>query len=266
MPDVRTLSRRYRSIFISDVHLGYRGCAADALLAFLHASHCEHLYLVGDIFDIWEMKRRGIYWPPAHSNVIRAILSKASEGTKVTYIPGNHDEALREYVGSNLLGVEVKKQAMHETADGKRLLVLHGDEFDTAVQASRFIAHLGSQMYDALLELNYWLNVVRRKLGFPYWSLATHIKHKVKNAVEYINSFERAVVHEAHRRKVDGVICGHIHRPRIAEVDGVLYCNDGDWVENCSALVESPEGTLSLVHWHQQTAAEASISPKTIAA
>lgn len=248
-------SRRYRTVFISDVHLGYRGCAADHLFDFLTRTQCEQLYLVGDIFDIWEMQRRGLYWPKSHSDVVRAILRKAANGTRVIYIPGNHDELLREYVGAHVLGVEIRRNAIHRTADGRRLLVTHGDEFDAAVQASRFIARMGSRMYDQLLRLNYQLNALRRRLGFAPWSLASHIKNRVKNAVAYIESFERAAAHEARRHQVDGLICGHIHSPRIAEFDGVLYCNDGDWVESCSALAERHDGSLVLVDWLQEGAA-----------
>lgn len=241
----------YRTIFISDLHLGFRGCAAAFLLDFLRSVRCRRLYLVGDIFDIWEMQRRGLYWPDMHNDVVKAVLGMAAEGTEVIYIPGNHDELLREYCGSEVMGVRILRQALHRTADGRQLLVTHGDEFDVAVQASRFVARLGSRAYALLLRANYLLNAVRLRLGFPYWSLAGALKHKVKNAVQYIGSFEQAVVHEARRRQVDGLVCGHIHHAQIAEFDGVLYCNSGDWVESCTALAEHPDGSMEILEWAQ---------------
>lgn len=241
--------RRYRAIFISDVHLGFRGCRADFLLDFLRATESDYLYLVGDIIDIWQMERKGLYWPQEHNNVIRTILGKAKHGTRVIFIPGNHDEALRDFCGMDFGNVRIRREAIHETAAGKRLLVLHGDEFDSVVQCSRWLAVLGSRAYDWLLYLNRWINVFRRQFGFPYWSLAAYLKHKVKNAVNFISSFEQGVAHEVKKRKLDGVICGHIHRAEIATINGVLYCNDGDWVESCTALTENFDGALELLHW-----------------
>ena len=242
---------KYRSIFISDVHLGFRGCSADYLLDFLRSTECEYLYLVGDIIDVWEMKKR-LFWPQAHNNVVRTILGKAKHGTRVVYIPGNHDEVLRDYAGMEFGNVAIERDAIHVTATGKRLLVLHGDEFDSVVKCSRLLAMLGNRIYDWLLYANRWVNVFRRHLGFPYWSLAAFLKHKVKNAVQFISDFEQAVAREARRREADGVVCGHIHRAEIAEMDGVLYCNDGDWVESCTALVERHDGTLELMHWTER--------------
>ena len=242
---------KYRSIFISDVHLGFRGCSADYLLDFLRNTECEYLYLIGDIIDVWEMKKR-LFWPQAHNNVVRTILGKAKHGTKVVYIPGNHDEVLRDYAGMEFGNVAIERNAIHETAAGKRLLVLHGDEFDSVVKCSRLLAMLGNRVYDWLLYANRWVNVFRRHLGFPYWSLAAYLKHKVKNAVQFISDFEQAVAREAKRRGADGVVCGHIHRAEITELNGVLYCNDGDWVESCTALVERHDGNLELMHWTER--------------
>ena len=242
---------RYRAVFISDVHLGFRGCRADFLLDFLAATECEYLYLVGDIIDFWEMKRK-LYWPATHNEVVKAVMEKAAQGARVIYIPGNHDELLREYDGAVFGNLSIRNQAVHTTADGRRMVVLHGDQFDAAVQCSRLVAMLGSRIYDWLLYANRWVNFVRRKLGFPYWSLAAHLKQKVKNAVNYIGNFESAVAHEARRQRADGLICGHIHHAEIAEIGGVLYCNDGDWVESCTSLVERHDGTLELLHWSDE--------------
>ncbi|PWG64048.1 UDP-2,3-diacylglucosamine diphosphatase [Spiribacter halobius] len=250
MTDVRLLKPlRFRTIFLSDTHLGFRGARADFLLDFLESVECDELYLVGDILDIWEMRRRGVHWPESHNAVVQNILARARAGTPVTYIPGNHDELMRTYAGTNIEGVEIRLQAIHECADGRRMLVLHGDEFDTVVQCSRLVAMLGSRMYGALIRANHWVNRVRQAFGFPYWSLAAHLKHRVKNAMQYIANYEQALAHEARQQGVDGLVCGHIHHAEIAERHGVLYCNDGDWVESCTALVETADGHLKLLRW-----------------
>ena len=239
---------RLRSVFISDVHLGFKGCRAEFLLDFLRRVECEQIYLVGDIIDLWSLQRT-FYWPQAHNDVIRTILGKAKHGTRVVYVPGNHDRAFRDHDGLTLGNVEIRLEAIHETADGRRFLVLHGDEFDSIVRASPLLESVGSHAYAAALRLNRYVNAVRQRLGYPYWSLAAFLKHKVKNAVKYIANFERALAVEARRRGVDGVICGHIHRAEITEIDGILYCNDGDWVESCTTLVEDFAGRLSLLRW-----------------
>lgn len=241
--------QRYRAIWISDVHLGFWGCRAEFLLDFLHSVEADYLYLVGDIIDIWQMEKKGLFWPQAHNNVIRTILGKAKRGTKVIYVPGNHDEVIRDYCGMDFGDVAIRREAVHTTADGRRLLILHGDEFDSVVKCSRFLAMLGSRAYDWLLYANRWVNAFRRRFGFPYWSLAAYLKHKVKNAVNFISDFEEGVAREVRKRGLDGVVCGHIHRAEIRTIDGVLYCNDGDWVESCTALVEHHDGTLGLMHW-----------------
>jgi UDP-2,3-diacylglucosamine pyrophosphatase LpxH len=239
---------RLRTVFVSDVHLGSRGCRADLLLEFLEATECDYLFLVGDILDLWAM-RRNFFWPQQHNDVLRAILRKAKHGTRVIYVPGNHDEDLREFCGSVFGNLEIHREYVHETRDGRRLLILHGDEFDTVVKCSPWLARLGASAYDLSLRLNRYLNAMRRLFGYPYWSLAGYLKHRVKNAVSYIGSFERAAAQAARRRGVDGVVCGHIHRPELSDIDGVRYCNDGDWVESCSALVEDMNGRLAIWSW-----------------
>jgi UDP-2,3-diacylglucosamine pyrophosphatase LpxH len=249
---VNPLKLDYRTVWISDVHLGTRGCKAEFLQDFLKHVECERLYLVGDIVDFWKLKS-GWYWPPAHNEVVRLVLEKAKRGTRVIYVPGNHDELLRNYKDSLFAGIEIQEKAVHETIDGRRFLVLHGDEFDGVVCTSKWLAVLGSGAYDLLLALNRWFNFFRRRFGFPYWSLSAYVKHKVKNAVNFICDFEKALAHEALRRGVDGVVCGHIHHAAIREMQGLIYCNCGDWVESCTALVESRAGDLAILRWADES-------------
>jgi UDP-2,3-diacylglucosamine pyrophosphatase LpxH len=254
---------KLRTVFISDIHLGTRGCRADLLLEFLSTIEAETLVLVGDIVDVWAL-RRALYWPQLHTDVVRKILGMARKGTRVIYVPGNHDEAFREFSGWTFGNLEVRREYRHETADGRDLMVVHGDEFDSVVKTAPWLARLGSRAYDFLLWLNRYVNFFRRVFGFPYWSLAAYLKHKVKNAVQYIDSFEKVVAYAARRRGVDGVVCGHIHRPEITTIDGILYCNDGDWVESCSTLVEDLQGRLSLWNWaevRERMLAEAAPQP-----
>jgi UDP-2,3-diacylglucosamine pyrophosphatase LpxH len=246
-----TTARRVRSVFISDVHLGFPGCSADHLADFLRSIHCENLYLVGDIIDFWYLKKKR-YWSQSHNNVVRCILGKAKHDTNVVFIPGNHDEVLRQYDGVTLGNVKIMRQAVHEAADGRRYLLIHGDEYDCIVKNSRFIAMLGSAMYDWLLYANRLVNSVRSRFGHDYWSLAKFLKHKVKNAVSYISSFEQAVVSEARQKAVDGLICGHIHHAEIARIKDTMYLNCGDWVESNTALVELHDGTIELLHWSDE--------------
>jgi UDP-2,3-diacylglucosamine pyrophosphatase LpxH len=241
-------ARQYRAIWLSDIHLGTRGCKADFLLDFLRWNDSEFLYLVGDIVDGWRL-RRSWYWTQSHNDVIQKLLRKARKGTKVTYIPGNHDEWLRDYTEIELGGVKVVDEAIHETADGRRLLIIHGDAYDGVVKYARWLALLGDWAYNLMIWLNTHFNRLRRRLGYPYWSLSAYLKGKVKNAVVYVGNFAEAVADEARRRGVDGVVCGHIHKAEIRDVDGLLYCNDGDWVESLSALVETLEGELKVVYW-----------------
>ena len=248
-----TPTHRYRSIFISDIHLGTRGCKADFLLDFLRDTESDHLYLVGDIVDGWRLKR-GWYWPQAHNDVVQKLLRKARKGTRVVFIPGNHDEFVRDYTDLEFGMVKVLPEAVHVTADGRRFLVTHGDEFDGVVLYAKWLALLGDWAYGVALTLNHWFNVVRRKLGLPYWSLSKFLKHKVKNAVSFIARYEQQMAAEARRRSLHGVICGHIHHAEIRDIDGITYCNDGDWVESCTALVEHSDGRLEILDWTRQAA------------
>lgn len=239
---------RFRTIFISDVHLGTPGCQAGHLLDFLRHTESRDLYLVGDIIDGWQLKRRW-YWNQAHNDVIQKVLRKARKGTRVTYVAGNHDEAMRHFLGLAFGGIDIVDEAVHVTADGRRMLIIHGDLFDAVVQRAKWLAHLGDALYMFSLKLNRWFNHARAKLGLPYWSLAQFLKHRVKNAVSYITQFENALAHEARRRGFDGVICGHIHKAEIRDIGGVRYCNDGDWVESLTALVEMESGELRIIDW-----------------
>jgi UDP-2,3-diacylglucosamine pyrophosphatase LpxH len=239
---------RVRTLFLSDLHLGTKGCQAGLLLGFLKAYDADTLYLVGDIIDGWRL-RSGWYWPQAHNDVVQKLLRKVRKGTRLVYVPGNHDEFLRDYIGSNFGGIELADQAIHETADGKRFLVIHGDQFDMVVRLARWLALLGDGAYTVALVLNTYLNIVRRRLGFSYWSLSAWAKLKVKNAVNYISRFEELLSGEARRHDADGVICGHIHHAALHDVFGIRYVNTGDWVESCTAIVEHYDGTLELVRW-----------------
>ncbi|RJE77274.1 UDP-2,3-diacylglucosamine hydrolase [Pseudoalteromonas citrea] len=238
----------YPSIWISDLHLGYKDCKADYLLDFLNRTDCDVLYLVGDIVDLWSMKRQ-FYWEPSHYKVLECIQAKAESGTRVIYIPGNHDETFRHYVGRSLFNVEVHRTFIHTTSAGKRFLLVHGDDFDSATRYNKLISIAGDAGYDFLLFLNRWTNRIRRIYGGHYWSLASWIKNRVHKAREAIAAFEAAAIHEAKKQGVDGIICGHIHQPALKVSDGIVYCNDGDWIENCTALVENKDGRIELLHW-----------------
>lgn len=253
--------RRYRTIWISDIHLGTRGCNARMLIDFLDHTDSDTLYLVGDIIDGWRMKKR-FYWPPSHNDVVWRLMKRAKRGTRVVYIPGNHDEMFRQFSGLNFGGVEIRRKAIHETADGRRLLVLHGDEFDAIMLAHRWLAFVGDAAYVSLMKLNVVVNTIRQRFGLPYWSLSKHAKHKVKNAVAFIGRFEAVVAHEAGARGVDGVVCGHIHTAEMRRIGGVDYYNDGDWVEGCTALVEHVDGRMEVLHWAEEIAArETAVQP-----
>ena len=239
---------RYRAIFISDLHIGTPGFQADALLDFLKHHPCEMLYLVGDIVDGWQLRRRW-FWPQSHNDVVQKLLRRARKGCRVIYVPGNHDEFARAFIGHAFGGVEVQEEALHVTAKGLRLWVVHGDLFDGVIQCAKWLAHVGDWLYELTLKLNRHLNRLRARLGLDYWSLSAYLKHKVKKAVNFISDFEVAVAHEARRRGYDGVVCGHIHHAEMRMVEGVLYCNDGDWVESRTALVEHLDGRLEIVYW-----------------
>ncbi|MDR3528075.1 MAG: UDP-2,3-diacylglucosamine diphosphatase [Rhizomicrobium sp.] len=238
----------HRTIFISDVHLGTRGCKAEILADFLAANSCQTLYLVGDIVDGWQLKRRW-YWSDAQTRVVQEILKKIDVGSRVIYVPGNHDEFLRRYCGRVVAGIEIKAEDIHETADGRRLWILHGDRFDSIIGYAKWLAHVGDWAYCLALALNDRLHTLRRRLGLPYWSLSAYLKHAVKNAVEYVSRFEEVVARAAAPKGVDGVLCGHIHHAEIRRIGSMLYLNDGDWVESCTALVEDARGHLEILRW-----------------
>jgi UDP-2,3-diacylglucosamine pyrophosphatase LpxH len=242
---------RVRTLFLSDIHLGSRGCQAELLLEFLRHYEADIIYLVGDIVDGWRLKKSW-YWPQAHNDVVQKLLRKVRKSARLVLVPGNHDEFLRDYVGGNFGGIEIAMRAMHETVDGKRLLVIHGDEFDIVMKHARWLALMGDGAYTVALWLNVPLNRVRRRLGFEYWSLSSWAKHKVKNVVAFIGEFETFLASEARRHKADGVVCGHIHHAAHREIDGLVYLNTGDWVESCSAIVEHHDGRFEVVRWQEE--------------
>lgn len=238
----------HRTIFISDIHLGTRGCKAELLREFLAANECDTLYIVGDFLDGWQLKRRW-HWSAAQTELITAILAKIDAGTRVIYIPGNHDECFRPYCGRHFGGIEVMAEAIHETAAGKRYLVLHGDAFDGVIATAKWLAHAGDAAYALALALNDRLYALRKWLGLPYWSLSAWLKKRVKKAVEYVSRYEETVANAAQNMDVDGIICGHIHQAEIRRFGRILYLNDGDWVESCTALVEDARGNMEILHW-----------------
>jgi UDP-2,3-diacylglucosamine pyrophosphatase LpxH len=239
---------RARALFISDIHLGTRNAQAEALLQFLRHVEADTIYLVGDIVDLWKV-RRGPYWPQAHNDVVQKLMRKVRKGSRIIFIPGNHDEGLRDYCGMQFGGVEVRQNAIHTTGRGRRYVVMHGDEFDIVVRTAKWLAFLGDRGYELALWANTPLNVVRRRLGLGFWSLAAYLKYRVKSAVSFIGAFEAAVASEARRHGADGIICGHIHHAADRLIDGVHYLNCGDWVESCTALVETIDGELVMVRW-----------------
>ena len=263
--DEEAVRQRFRSIFISDLHMGTPGFQAQALLDFLRAHPSDNLYLVGDIVDGWQLRRKW-FWPQAHNDVVQKLLRRARKGCRVIYVPGNHDEFARGFIGHRFGGIEVVEEAVHVTADGRRLWVIHGDYFDAVVQCAKWLAYVGDNLYEFTLRLNRHLNRVRARFGLPYWSLSSYLKHKVKSALNYVTDFEVAVAREARRRGHDGVVCGHIHRAEIRDIDGVLYCNDGDWVESRTALVEHDDGRLELLHWTGSAVAKPPASCQATAA
>ena len=252
-------SKRYRAVWISDAHLGTRGCNATALLDFLRETDFDTLYIVGDLIDIWSL-RRGIYWPQQHNDVIQKILRKARKGTRVIYIPGNHDELVTSFCGA-YGNIEIAQSAIHVTACGERVLIIHGHELDTVVQNVKWLAFAGDLGYQFLLSLNPLINFVRRRFGLGYWSLSAYAKRTVKDAVSFIGKFEAAVAHYAERYHVDAVLCGHIHSAAIREFGNVTYYNCGDWVESCTALVEGDDGMISLIEYHSHLASGRAVTP-----
>jgi UDP-2,3-diacylglucosamine pyrophosphatase LpxH len=248
MLNTRTAARHYRAIFISDMHLGTKRAQTAALLDFLRSTESDQLYVVGDFIDNWSL-RKNWYWDQLHNDVVQKLLRKARKGTKLVYIPGNHDENFRDFLNLRLGRVAILEEAVHMSASGKRYLVLHGDKFDGVVRFAPWLAKLGDTAYEASMAMNGAINGVRRFFRLPYWSLSAFLKNRVKRAVEFISRFEEAVVREARARRCEGVICGHIHTPDDRMIDGIHYLNDGDWVESCTALVEHQDGTFEIVSW-----------------
>jgi UDP-2,3-diacylglucosamine pyrophosphatase LpxH len=257
---------KVRSLFLSDIHLGSRACQALALLEFLREHPCEQLFLIGDIVDFWAM-RRGICWTAAQNTVVQKLLRRARHGERIVLIPGNHDEALREHAGADFGGILIALDHVHRTADGRRFLLVHGDQFDQVTRHHRWVAVLGDVAYTALVRMTVWLSWTRRRLGISgYWSLAGYAKRKVKTALNFISNFEKAVLRAARERGLDGVICGHIHWAAIREMDGLTYVNCGDWVDSCTAIVEHVDGRLELVRWKQSESIPAAAPPAAVAA
>ena len=248
IPRHDTARQRYRAVFISDVHLGTRTAQAASLLDFLREAEADTIYLVGDIIDFWRI-RRGPHWPQAHNDVIQKLLRKVRKGSRLVFVPGNHDEHLREYCGLRFGGVEIARNCVHLTAAGKRYFVTHGDEFDVVVRTAKWLAFMGDRGYEAALWLNTPLNWVRRNLGLGYWSLSAYLKYRVKQAVSFIGAYEEALAEEARRQNTDGIICGHIHHSANRHIGPVHYLNCGDWVESCTAIVELMNGELRLIRW-----------------
>ena len=250
----------YRTLFISDVHLGTRASQAEMLLEFLKSADADTIYLVGDIVDFWRIKR-GPVWLQSHNDVVQKLLRKVRKGTRIVYIPGNHDEGLRAYCGTRFGGIEIERNAVYETAAGKRYLVMHGDEFDVVVRYAKWLAFLGDRGYEFALWLNWPLNFVRTRLGYGYWSLSGYLKYRVKSAVNFIGDYEKNLAAEARRRNVDGVICGHIHHAASRDIDGVHYINTGDWVESCTAVGETAAGEFEMIRWSDIVAARQAEAP-----
>ena len=249
-PEILRTRKRFKAIWISDVHLGTSLCRAERLLELLQLTESESLYLVGDIVDSWELKRRW-YWDQSHNEVVQTIFEKANQGTKVVFIPGNHDEPFRKFIGLDLAGIRIRDELIHTTAAGKRMLVLHGDRFDGIVSGARWLRWCGRALTPTVLQLLQTINNWRGRAGLRYWSMSQYLAIALRGADDYLRSFEQAVALEARLKGLDGVICGHVHKPEMREIDGVLYCNDGDWVEHQSALVEELSGELRLVTWQE---------------
>ena len=258
------LLRDVRAVFISDIHLGTRSAQAERLIDFLRYCEADLIYLVGDIIDFWRVKR-GPHWPQTHNDVVQKLLRRVRKGVRLVLVPGNHDEALRDYIGLRFGGIEIHRDIVHTTKKGRRYCVLHGDEFDVVVRTARWLAYLGDHGYEFALWLNNPLNWLRRHLGLGYWSLSAYLKCRVKRAVAFIGAFEETVALETRRRGLDGVICGHIHHASDRTFGGIHYLNCGDWVESCTAIVETAEGELSIVHWPEPPAQTVDPRPVLVA-
>ena len=265
MNTLSTFPLNFRTIWISDVHLGTPGAQVADLLHFLKHTESDTLYLVGDIIDGWQLKKR-FFWPQKHNDVIQKILRKGRNGTKVIYIPGNHDEAAREYCNYNFGEIKIHMDYIHHTVKGEELWVVHGDLFDNVIKHARWLAYIGDFAYTNLLRANRFINAFRQLFNMPYWSFSQYLKHKVKSAVSFVSAFETAMATEARRRGCVGVVCGHIHKPEISEIDGIKYYNDGDWVESITALVEHHDGRIEIINWSSMTSPKqlTCTSPETV--
>jgi UDP-2,3-diacylglucosamine pyrophosphatase LpxH len=253
----------YRSIWISDVHLGTRHSQVGKLLDFLRETECEQLYIVGDFIDGWQLRRKW-YWTEEYNLLVQKLLRKNRKQTQVTFIIGNHDEFLEQFLGLNFGAVQLAERTVHIAADGKRYVVLHGHQFDGLAHFNRLLDRVGSALYERILDMNVWVNRVRRLLGFGYWSFASYIKLKAKRAMKYVNDYEEALIQFARKSEACGVICGHIHRPEIRQVGEVVYMNCGDWIENCTALVEDYTGKISLINFHERERKELEETAKEV--
>lgn len=253
----------YRTLFLSDFHLGSKGAQAGLILDFLKWNDADTIFLVGDIIDGWRLKS-GWYWPQSHNDVVQKLLRKARKGTKMVFIPGNHDEFARQFVEHSFGGIEIMRRTIHKSADGKTFLIMHGDEFDLVVRNARWLAYLGDWAYDFAIFLNTHYNFFRRKLGFPYWSFSAWAKLKVKKAVNFIGSFEVALADEARKYGADGIICGHIHHAAIRDIDGITYMNTGDFVESCTAIAEHADGRMEILHWLETKPDEVAVQETVI--
>ena len=251
VPKFDSKSKKFRSIFISDLHLGTPGCKIDYLVNFIKSHECEYLYLVGDIIDGWQLKKK-FFWNQSHNDFIQKVLGKARKGTKVTYVIGNHDEVLRKLDNLEFGNISLVKEAVHTTLKRKKIWVIHGDQFDGVIKYAKWIAIFGDLLYSFLIKINNWFNAIRRTFGLSYWSISQLIKGKVKTAVSFIDDFEKTVTKEAKKRGFQGVLCGHIHKAEIKKIDGIDYFNDGDWVESLSAIVEDYEGNMKIVSFESQ--------------
>lgn len=251
----------FRSIWISDTHLGGKNIKSHQLYTFLQQHDSDYLYLVGDIFDLIQLQRKW-FWPKINNRLIRLVLQKAKNGTKVIYIPGNHDAQFRDYIGTEFKGVEICGEVVHESADGRKYLVLHGDRFDCVIQKSPWLAHVGGVLYEGLLNLNRYYNGVRRVFGLEYHSISAYLKQKCKKVVNYVGDFENSLIDEINRQHVDGIVCGHIHNAAIKAMGEALYTNSGDWVESCTALAENMNGTFGIIEWADRKAGFEKVSQK----
>ena len=257
----QTPTLKCRTAWLSDIHLGYQGCKTEFLLDFLDKVECDYLYLVGDILDVQHMQEKGFYWPDSHNDVVEALFKKTKNNTKVFYIPGNHDEIFRQYDGLTFHNVEIHNRCIHQTIDGRRLLMMHGDEFDSVLNHHPIIRSLGDISNDFILFINRSLHKLHHTVGLPYFSYSGLIKRKIKHLIQHTSTIQKAVVEEAKKSAVDGIVCGHQHQAQIKNMNGILYCNDGDWVENCTTMVEHEDGTLELLRWREKVTSLSTCRP-----